>query len=1033
MIKSFADGSKCPAFGEDTNSICATNTKSDLKYANLYIAATSADMVNIQKLFETSKTKYVATALVLCGCFNSEKAELCSTNFKTLVQKLEPQTITIIGKEVREYCEKNSIPFNFYCETVKEIEVGTNKVPKQKTGELMSDNNAVEFKNESEKASYYTFKIPEKYYTKDYRLVDVQSIMSQGRVIYIFRDKDNKKEFYEVPLKSDDFYWYESPGTDNNIIEKFENLQLKVGNYKKRNLNQNGYGGDTNLTTLHSVDYYLNNKEEAPLLKKNILHFDIEVYTYKQKIFPSADVAQFPINAISFRMDDADHTTMYLLKLDGEIDPRIDEIVKSKKYPHLTIFNSEYAMLSSFFSMINSVKPDFIAGWNSNGFDIPYIVGRMKKLSISPKEFSPFGNVYADSLRNIVTGYICLDQLQLYKDLTYTQLPTYRLDYVANLELGQGKVQYEGSLMNLYNNDIDKFINYSFRDTDLVHDIEVETGHIGIFDELRRVTTASQSGASSSVGQAEGLFLYSMKKKGLIARNTAHSTKEKLPGAYVFEARGGLFEGLLCDFDFRSLYPSIINTWNIGPDTYIGKIDAEVAFQYIYDKESLVGKQITLINDPMRRSEKKVLTLEEFDKYMDDNQATITVAGTIFIGHDKYTSIYHNIVSMLFDGRAVYKKKMLNAKASGDDAGYTQYYGKQMAYKILANSLYGVLGNEHFKFYNNDLAKSITLTGQDLLKYCTVHCDNFMKKRDLGAKFEFDPRFVVKVEKLDDVIYGDTDSMFVYLTDFLNDLKIPVKKCQEVQSAIDRIQDYINKDALGYFSELHHLNQKYSMIYLKNEFLFSKYYTLSGKKHYASHIISQEGKSIDELDIKGLEIKRSEIPLASRELLSSILNIIMSDDIEKSDILPKIDKLVDQKRKEILKLIDQRDSSVVRTVNYGAPLSTYKKVPYHIHAMLMWNLIVNEDFRYGTRGKLWDVRGIDLAKAPDYVKKNYYEKFLKKYKASDMNYICLPEEVEKLPEYFIVDINKIVKYCCDDRVELLVEPLRKKVDQLLLW
>ena len=308
-----------------------------------------------------------------------------------------------------------------------------------------------------------------------------------------------------------------------------------------------------------------------------------------------------------------------------------------------------------------------------------------------------------------------------------------------------------------------------------------------------------------------------------------------------------------------------------------------------------------------------------------------------------------------------------------------------------------------------------------------------MKKRDLNAKFEFDPRFIVKVENLNDVIYGDTDSMFVYLTDFLTDLKIPVKKCPEVQDAIDHVQDYINKEALGYFSKLHHLNNKYSMIYLKNEFLFSKYYTLSGKKHYASHIISQEGKSIDELDIKGLEIKRSEIPMASRELLSSILNIIMDDNIDKADILPKIDKLVDEKRKEILKLIDERDSSVVRTVNYGAPLSTYKKIPYHIHAMLMWNLLVNEDFRYGTRGKLWDVRGIDLNKAPEYVKKNYYEKFLKKYKSSDMNYICLPEEVDKLPDYFIVDTSKIVKYCCDDRVELLVEPLRKKVDQLLLW
>lgn len=1030
MLKSFANCSKCPYYGEDNNTICITNCKGNLKQAHLFVVETSKDLASMQIFLSKTVERYVLSALVLCGDFNTAIADQCSINVEILIKKVQPEFITIIGENVRKWFSSRGINYNDFYESVVEINKGK---PVMNTQINSSIQQPVEFNENPSTPSYYTFKIPEKYYTSNYRLVDVQNIAGQGRVIYIFRDKNNNKEFYEVPIKNDDFYWYESAGSDNNIIEKFDNLQLRIGNYKKRNLNQNGYGGDNNLTTLHSVDYYLNNIEEAPPTRKNILHFDIEVYTYKQKIFPSAELAQFPVNAISFRPDNYEYTSMYLLKIPGEIDPRIDEIVNSKKYPHLTIFQSESAMLSTFFAYINNLKPDFLAGWNSNGFDIPYLVGRMKKLSISPRELSPFGNVYADGQRNIITGYICIDQLTQYKDLTYTQLPSYRLDYVANLELGKGKVEYEGSLMNLYNNDIDKFISYSFRDTDLVQEIEKNTNHIGIFDELRRVTTASQSGASSSVGQAEGLFLYSMKQNGLIARNTSHSVKEKLPGAYVFEARGGLYVGLLCDFDFRSLYPSIINTWNIGPDTYIGKIDPELAFRYIYDRDGLGDTKIELIDDPMRRCEKKVLTLEQFDKYMADNEATITVAGTIFIGHNKRTSIYHSIITMLFDGRKIYKKKMLECKESGDSDGYTQYYGKQMAYKILANSLYGVLGNEHFKFYNNDLARSITLTGQDLLKYCTVHCDNYMKKRNLKAEFEFDPSFIVKVENLTDVIYGDTDSMFLYLTDFLNDLNIPVKKCPEVQSAIDNIQDYINEKALKYFSKVHHLNDKFSMIYLKNEFLFSKYYTLSGKKHYVSHIISQEGKSVDELDIKGLEIKRSEIPQASRELLTQVMNIIMSDTISKGDILPTIDDLVDSKRKEILRLIDQRDNSVVRTVNYGAPLATYKKIPYHIHAMLMWNLLVNEDFRYGTRGKLWDVQGIDLNKAPDYVRKNYYEKYLKEYKPSDMNYICVPEDVDKLPDYFIVNTNKIIKYCCDDRVELLVEPLRKKVEQLLLW
>lgn len=1033
MKKSFAECNKCPFYEIDNKKICITNSQQDISSIDyLVITDNIDDWTKIEKSIKNDKKRYLITSPVLCGnTDNKDAINICNANISEIFKICKPKELFLIGPKSKEFepvmlmIHKFNNLYEFELSR-KELNL-LSELENNRKEVIAPKIEATKFKNNNEIPKVYMFTIPDKYYTGEYRLVDVQTISSQSRIIYIFRDKNNKKEFYEVPIKEDDFYWYESTSNDNKIIEKYENLQLRLGNYKNRDLSPKSYGGDTNLTTLHCVDYFLQNKEEAPITSKNILHFDIEVYTYKRKIFPRADIAEYPINAISFRHSDSDKTSMYLLKIDKEIDPRIDDLIKSKKYPTMTLFTDEYTMLTAFFQKIQEIQPDFLCGWNSNEFDMPYLVGRMKKLNINPKYFSPFSNVYADVRgRVIITGYIAIDQLDAYKNFSYINLPSYKLDYVANKELGKKKVEFEGDLLSLYSNDIDKFCNYSITDTDLIKELEDVTHHVSIYDELRRITTTSQSGASSTIGQAEGLFLTSMKKKGLIARNTKHSDKEKLPGAYVFDARGGLYNGLLCDFDFQSLYPSIINTWNIGPDTFLAKIDEDIAFDYIYDKNSLKDKKIKIIIDPVHNSKTEIYTLDQLENLIKDNSASINVAGSLFIGHDKYSGIFNTAVSLLFNGRKVYKKKMLECKEKKDKHGEVENYGKQMAYKILANSLYGVLANEHFKFYNNDLAKSITLSGQELLKYCTVHCDNFMQTRKLDSKFKFDAKFMEKVTNLKDVIYGDTDSMFVYLTDFLNELGIKPVKSPEVQKVINTIQDHINNDAINYFLKCHNIDKKRSLIFLKNEYLISKYYTLSGKKHYAARIISQEGKDIELVDVKGLETKRSEIPVRSQQLLNKILDIIMDEKIPKSKILELIDDLVEKERINMLELILKRDNSIVRTANYSTPLQDYKEIPSHVHAMLMWNLLINEDFRYGSRGKLWNIKGIDLSLAPESVKSNYYNKFLKKYSPSDLDNICVPEDVEKLPEWFIPDTKQLIEYCCDSRVNNLLEPLRKK-------
>lgn len=1041
MKKSYADCSNCPQ-RESTGKICVNSDTKDLSNIDeLYVAA-ECDWDIIKSDCDKRKIKYLITKPIICNILPlsdiSASEEICKANALKFIDKCKPRKVILVGEymDSLRFAVTGHVYYEFITDLFKS-DVDDSKMFEDLTTDLNAMKDVPVFiksNNEPEKTivdiapndNVYMFKIPEKYYTNEYRLVDIQHISNQNRVIYIFRDKDNKKEFYELPLKTNNFYWYDSASEDNRLIEPYTNLTLRVGDYKTRNTTNKGYGGDANLSTLHSVDYFLQNKEEAVTINHNIIFFDIEVYTFNKREFPDPLKSAYPINAVSFRTgEDNAHTRMFLLKIPGEIDSRIDEVIKSGKYPQMNIFNDEYSMLRAFLNEVKVYQPDFIAGWNSNGFDIPYIIGRMKKLSIGMEDLSPYKNVYADGKgKVIITGLVALDQLELFKnDSTRPTQASYSLNNIAELVTKKKKVAYEGNLNRLYSENIDVFINYSLTDTDLLHGIESVVHHIKIQDELRRITTTSHHGAGSTLGQAEGLFMTSMKKAGTVAKNKSHGViKQKLPGAYVFDARGGLYEGILIDFDFKSLYPSIINTWGVGPNTYIARINETEAFNYIYQKDKV--KSVTIIKDPIYNSKEEKMTIQEFDKFVKDNNATINISGSLFCGPDKEVSIFHTVISMLFHGRDVYKKKMLAAKESGDRNEFISNHGKQMAYKILANSLYGALGNEHFKFYNIDLAKSITLAGQELLKYSAAHIDEFLVKRGKVKEFKMDIGFMKTILNLKDVLYGDTDSVFCYLTDYLKDKGIKPVKSKEVFDEIQKIQDYANGVALDAFLKVHNIDKKNSMIFLKNEYVFSKYYTLNGKKHYALKIIAQEGKDVQEVEIKGIEVRRSEVPKRSRTMLIEILDVILSD-IKKEEIIDKVEEIKIRSRREMMDLINIRDNSVVKTVSFSKPLEEYKDAEssQHIKAMFMWNAIVNEDFRYGTKGKLWNLKAIDLEKAPDNIKKNYNDIFLKKYQPSDLTCICLPEDVLVLPEYFIVDIKKTISYCCDERVALLTEPL----------
>jgi DNA polymerase elongation subunit (family B) len=390
---------------------------------------------------------------------------------------------------------------------------------------------------------------------------------------------------------------------------------------------------------------------------------------------------------------------------------------------------------------------------------------------------------------------------------------------------------------------------------------------------------------------------------------------------------------------------------------------------------------------------------------------------------------------MLMDSRSIYKDKMLSAKEAGDKQLTVEYNDKQLAFKIIANALYGALGQEHFRFYNPILGESITATGQEMLKYCAVHADYYMEnkyKSDLD--FKIDPKFQDKIKTVKNIVYGDTDSVFVYLTDYLKKKKLPCVKSPEVLNEVNKIQNFINGVIIPEVLKRHHVKMDRSMMYLKNEFLMNRYYALNAKKKYASRIISQEGKDINEVDVKGLEIKRSEIPLRSQIMLREILDVILDEKNTKVDIKNKVNKITKEARDDIYKLASEGNLDVAKVVSYSKKMEEYKVMPQHLLGMLTWNeLCGKEEFKYGSKGKLFNVLGIDLNKAPKDVVDNYYNNYLKKFPDTPIESIVIPEGVNKMPDYFVIDMPKTVEYCCDDRINLIMSGLYVESDVDLLF
>jgi DNA polymerase elongation subunit (family B) len=452
--------------------------------------------------------------------------------------------------------------------------------------------------------------------------------------------------------------------------------------------------------------------------------------------------------------------------------------------------------------------------------------------------------------------------------------------------------------------------------------------------------------------------------------------------------------------------------------------DPHLGYELAYCPDKLPEK-IDMIIDPSYSKKEVVCTRDQLSKKIKDSKLIHTINGCFFLPHEKEKSIFNEILDSLMTSRKKYKGKMFEAIERDDKIEEDYYDTRQLVYKVLANTLYGVIANKSYRFFDTALAAAVTLGGQEALKTSIIEGDAFMKHLDTEEKYK-QPPTLTKEEMFakpstlaykmpnrshEYIVTGDTDSIFCCFERFKQE-----KTVKRIKEWCELIQNFLNNERIPEVVKRHNVNLDINRLSLKNELVISRGLFLA-KKRYAIRVINNEGEDVDKIKYMGVEIKRSDYPSKSKEFLSELTELILKSETVS---LSKLLGFVKRKEVEFVKSIKVGDKSIARPVSWGKDLKLYKTIPQAVKAMIAWNEIMYDIHKPGAKAYMYRVSGIDPLKAPPDVLKKY-EIFISN--GNKLEVIAVPDEEASLPNFFVPNVKANLKFCFQDRYELMLKPL----------
>lgn len=601
-------------------------------------------------------------------------------------------------------------------------------------------------------------------------------------------------------------------------------------------------------------------------------------------------------------------------------------------------FKDEKTMLEAFIRFWETDHPDIVTGWNNQFFDIPYLIGRINVIlgEEASARLSPWGFIDRkdiviagrNNINYVIAGVAIIDYMDLYKRFPFPRpQESYRLDYIAEVELGKKKLENPYSTFKeFYEKDPDLFVDYNIRDVELVSELEDKMKLIELIVTMTYQAKCNYNDILSSVKTWHCiLHNYLAEHNMYVEVNRQGAGDEGIQGAYVKQPVVGKHEWPI-SFDAASLYPSIMMTWNMSPETIVSDR------KHTFDIDKLINREYT-IDEPY------------------------SVAANGYMYSKEKRGMFPTIINKLFNERQVNKKKMLEAKQEYEKTGdaellkvISKYDNYQMSAKILLNSLFGAQANKFFMFFDPRIAEGITTTGQYIIR-----------SAENALNIELNKLF--GTENFTYVIYCDTDSLFLTLSPLVKKY-YKDKEDSQLIDIIDKIckekiEPIINKACDNLTSYVNTFEQR---IYFKRETI-SNIGVWTGKKRYAVNVFNNEGVRYAEpkLKIMGLEIIRSSTPAPIRKSLKGALEIFLKSD---ETTLQSFVKTSEIAFRELSPGEIAFPKGVNNLAKYTDPNKIYTKgCPIHVRGTLLFNSLIkskNVDKEYQPIGEGEKIRYVYL-------------------------------------------------------------------------
>ena len=811
--------------------------------------------------------------------------------------------------------------------------------------------------------------------------IDAIHDKDSDRIFVVGRTPDGKRTYNEYPANYI-FYFTDPKGKYRSIfgesLSRFSTRKRSEFEKEKRiHSNKKLYESDINVVFRCLSENYLNC--EPP--KLHTVFFDIEVDFDPEKGFsPTSD----PFNAvisISMYLDWQDTLVTLAIAPKHMSDETIQDLTQD--FSNTILFRSEIEMFETFFELIKDA--DVLTGWNSEGYDIPYMVNRVTRVMSKddtrkfcllgqmpkPRKYERFGK---EETTFDLVGRIHMDYLQLYKKYNYESRHSYSLDSIGEMEVGERKTQYEGTLDQLYNKDFKKFLEYNRQDTMLLVKIHNKLKFLDLANALAHENTVLIPTVMGSVAMIEMAIMNEAHERGMMVPDKKKNISDgdiSAAGAYVAVPKKGIHE-YVGAVDINSLYPSAIRTLNMAPETIVGQVRQTLTEQYLtgkarklasekrnYDKEddlemsSLLWEGLfgTLEYEAIMKQERGTMLTVDFEDgdstemsaaevwklIFDSNKPYMLSAnGTIFRSDSE--GVIPGLLTRWYSDRKEMQKKLKESKTKQD----IEYWDKrQLVRKILLNSAYGALLNEHCRFFDKRIGQSVTLSGRQIVKHMSAQINEIVT-----GKYDFYG---------DAIVYGDTDSCYFSVWPTLKqqvdngDMEWTKELCVQLY---DNIAEQTNESFPSFMERAFHVPRRMCVIKAGRELISDRGLFIT-KKRYAVNIFDKEGKRLDsdgklgKIKAMGLDLKRADTPRYVQDFLFEVLEMVLHGKT-KEDVIERI--------KQFKIELGRQDSwtkgspkSVNNLTMYGELESNSKtgkaNMPGHVRAALNWNYLrrVNSD------------------------------------------------------------------------------------------